>query len=421
MLFLAFFLSPHFCLQRPSHKRNVGTKLSAGQNEGKDFGYATAAGPHCLAFGAPGDEEHGALAGAVYLFTDQNGSIVPQGKLTPLDAGPGTFFGSSLAASGDLLLIGADRDSDIVPSGGSAYIFRKTGSTWSQEAKLIPPDGVAQDHFGSMVALNGDVAAVTAIDQDAGANGAGAVYLFVRSGSAWSFSTKITHPQPVVGGRLGHSVGVFGDWVTVGSNITDRVRVYRRTGATWPLVTTLTAVGAPPGETGFGSGMAIGSDFLAVSALHLNNHQGVVYLFRLVDGNWVFHDLKESPDHINLAHFGWKIAMTDSHLAVGAQFTRKMFLYQRIGDQWRYESVVRSSTPSVDDGFGSVVATGATFAIAGAPIDQSVPVGTGAGYAFPLSQCVVSIPAVNSWGLIALTLSLLIVGSWVANGRTPRI
>ncbi len=392
----------------------AGVRLLAANNApGKAFGYATAVGPDYLAFGAPGDDQHGSFAGAVYLFTYQNGSIVPQAKLTALDAGPTSFFGGAIAASGEVLLIGSERDSDIVPFGGSAYIFRRTGSTWAQEAKLTPPDGAAQDRFGSMVALSGDMAAVTAIDQDAGASGAGAVYVFVRSGSIWSFSTKLADPQPALGGRFGNAVGVSGEWVVVGSNVTNRARVYRKVGATWPLETTLTAVNVPPGETGFGSGLAIDGDFLAISALHMNDHQGVMFLFKLVGSAWTFQERKDSPDGIPLGHFGWSIGISQDHMAVGSEVTRKMFFYRRIGDQWRYESSVSSSS-SVEDGFGSVVAIGPAFTIAGAPDDPSKPEGAGAGYAFALSECLASIPTISSYGMVVLILGMIAAGSWLA-------
>ncbi len=422
-LFVNFLIgaSAYFPASTLARANCDGLKLFANDNAlGKAFGTATATEKDYVAFGAPGDFEHGTFAGAVYLFTEQAGSLTQQVKLTADDARPNSYFGGALAASGETIIIGSQWDDDVAAFAGAAYIFRRTGSTWSQEAKLFAPDGVAQDYFGGVVAFEGNVAAITSIGQDAGANGAAAVYLFQRTGSTWSFLTKLIDPQPTVGGRFGHSLGVYGDWVAVGSNITDRACIYRRNGVSWPLETTLTAINPPPGDTGFGTGLAMNGEFLVVSSIHMNSHEGVLFLFKLVEGSWTFHERKDSPDGFPLGHFGWSVAMTETHLAVGADFSRKMFLYHRIGDQWRYEAEVHSSDPSADDGFGSLVAIGPDFASAGAPVEQLTFEGAGAGYAFDLSQCVTAIPAMDAFGMITMAFAFLVVGARLARKQIPR-
>lgn len=389
-----------------------GAKIFA--NDGaQGFGSAAAVGVDFVAFGAPQNANN---RGSVYLFSEIGGVLNLQVELTAADAAPNSYFGGAVAASGDTIIVGSYWDDQLAPFAGSAYIFRRNGNVWAQEAKLLAPDGVAQDYFGSMVAIDGDVAAIASLGQDAGADGAGAVYIFTRSGSSWSFSTKLTDPQPQLGGRFGHTLAVAGDWVAVGSNITDRVRVYRRNAAAWPLESTLTAVNPPPGETGFGTGMAMAGDFLAVSSIHLNSHEGVLYLFQLVAGNWVFRERKDSPDRFPLGHFGWSVSMSATHMAVGADFSRKVFLYQRIGDEWRYENEHRSSNPAGDDGFGSLVAIGPSYATAGAPGDDSTDE-VGAGYAYPLTECVTAIPAIDGWGAAMMGLALIGFGGYLSRRR----
>ena len=82
--------------------------------------------------------------------------------------------------------MGSYRDDDGGTDSGSAYVFVRSGTTWSEQAKLIASDAAVLDWFGSEVALSGDTALVGAMwDDDAGTE-SGSAYVFVRSGTTWS-------------------------------------------------------------------------------------------------------------------------------------------------------------------------------------------------------------------------------------------
>ncbi|MFQ5983431.1 MAG: hypothetical protein ACE5KS_08670, partial [Woeseiaceae bacterium] len=84
--------------------------------------------------------------------------------------------------AGDTAVIGARSDDDAGTNSGSAYVFTRSGTTWTQQAKLIASDGAFADQFGRSVALAGDTAVIGAIfDDDAGTN-SGSAYVFTRSG-----------------------------------------------------------------------------------------------------------------------------------------------------------------------------------------------------------------------------------------------
>lgn len=266
------------------------------------------------------------------------------------------------------------------------------------------------------MAVHETLAAVASLGSDSGASDAGAVYVYMFDGVNWTFSTKLVDPQPVLGGRFGHSLGVFNNQVLVGSNTSDRVRVFTLDGS-WSLETTLTAVNVPPGVTGFGTGLAVSDQFLAISALHLNSHEGVVFLYKLINGTWTFLEQENSPDGFDLGHFGWHLAMYQDRMIVGSEFSRHAYLYQRIGDDWRFEQMVTGNDPSTDNGFGSMVAIGAGNAVAGAASDETSPVGAGSAYIFPLKQCIPAIPAIGTWGIIVLGLSTLGLGVRISSRR----
>jgi hypothetical protein len=75
---------------------------------------------------------------------------------------------------------------------GSAYVFLRSGTTWSLQQQLTASDAAASDNFGSSVALAGDTALVGAPNDDtAQGTDAGSVHVFGRSGTAWSFTEKL--------------------------------------------------------------------------------------------------------------------------------------------------------------------------------------------------------------------------------------
>lgn len=97
-------------------------------------------------------------------------------------------FGSSVAISGNTAVVGAPTDEvGSNTNQGTAYVFVRSGTTWTQQAQLITNNGDPQDYFGNAVALDGDTAVVGADQDEVGANTAqGTAYVFVWSGTAWT-------------------------------------------------------------------------------------------------------------------------------------------------------------------------------------------------------------------------------------------
>ena len=126
-----------------------------------------------------------ASAGVLLLIAMPGWAVTPVevAKLVADDGATNDFFGFSVALSGDTAVIGAFRDSDDVKGvdSGSAYVFTRSGTSWSQQAKLTATDGAANDTFGGNVALSGDTAVIGALGDDDDVNG-------VDSGSAYVFT-----------------------------------------------------------------------------------------------------------------------------------------------------------------------------------------------------------------------------------------
>ncbi len=113
-------------------------------------------------------------------------SWLHEARLTASDADNGDQFGISVAISGDTVVVGTDADDDGGSFSGSAYVFTRSVTNWTEQAKLIASDAAAGDSFGFSVSLSGDTAVVgSRLDDDGGTN-SGSAYVFTRTGSSWS-------------------------------------------------------------------------------------------------------------------------------------------------------------------------------------------------------------------------------------------
>src|SRR5262245_5388474 len=119
----------------------------------------------------------GATAGA-----QPTGYYTHEAELVGADTAPFDRFGSAVAISGGAAVVGA-------PGNGSAYVFERSGSSWTQQQKLVTSDATAHS-FGAAVALQGDTLVVGAPDTDVG----GAAYVFLRSGGTWVEQQKLVGP-----------------------------------------------------------------------------------------------------------------------------------------------------------------------------------------------------------------------------------
>jgi hypothetical protein len=168
-----------------------------------DFGISVALSGTTAVVGALGNNGRG----AAYVFTGSGSTWTQQAKLTASDGAPGDEFGISVALSGTTAIVGAYGGKSFT---GAAYVFTNSGSTWTQQAKLTASDGAANNDFGFSVALSGSTAVVGAFGNS---SGIGAAYMFTRSGTTWSQQAKLT----ASGGGFGNSVTLSGSTALVGA------------------------------------------------------------------------------------------------------------------------------------------------------------------------------------------------------------
>lgn len=199
-------------------------KLTAGDGAAGDgFGYSVAIAGGTLLAGAPYDDDGGAQAGSVYVFVRQGSGWVQAAKLTPADRRAGMVFGWSVAVQNGRAAIGARLDRTAGgPASGSVYVFEGAGGGWSLTAKLVPPGLTAGEELGVSVALDGDLVVGGAhLGAAGGLPRAGAGYVFVEEPEGWTARYRLTSPVPAAGDELGIAVGIAGGTVFTGVFLDD--------------------------------------------------------------------------------------------------------------------------------------------------------------------------------------------------------
>ena len=289
------------------------------------FGQDVAISGTIAIVGAPEEDAGGSNAGAAYIFEKIGSTWTEKTKLTASDAQASDQFGYVVAISGTRVIVGAPKEDTPSSNAGAAYIFEKSGLTWSQIVKLQGNDTTGNDWFGINVAISGTTAIVGARYQDSGANNAGAAYIFEESGGTWSQTQKIQSSPPVVNAQFGIAVAINGTKAIVGAYRENGSRgaayVFEKNG-TWSQTAKLTASDAQGGDY-FGFSVALSGTTIVVSAYLEDtggNRAGAGYFFRKSGSAWPETQKVMASDPDPGDHFAFSVATLDGTTAVfGAQ------------------------------------------------------------------------------------------------------
>ncbi len=278
-------------------------------------------------------------AGARYpLVVDP---FVEQAKLTASDGAAVDGFGSSVAISGDTVVVGAvGADINANADQGSAYVFVKPVGGWATastfNAKLTASDGAAGDAFGGSVAISGDTVVVGAVGANANQ---GAAYVFVKPVGGWAGAltetAKLIASDGAAGDQFGISVGVSGDTVVVGAFLDDiganseqgSAYVFVKPVGGWMNMTQTAKLTASDGafNDNFGFSVAVSGDTVVVGAflddIGANSDQGSAYVFVKPVGGWMNMTQTAkltASDGAAGDGFGFSVAVSGDTAVVGA-------------------------------------------------------------------------------------------------------
>ncbi len=299
------------------------------------FGYAIAASGNRVLVGAPFENGITSQTGAAYVHERQSdGSWAFAAKLTASDAAAFDTLGQSVALAGDVAIVGApNTNTGPTSNTGSAYVFeRQPNGTWLQVAKLVAPDGAAEDVLGMSVALSpsGTVAAVGAPWDDLpGQLNAGSVSLFVRTGpGTWTFLAKITAPDSAANDDFGRSVAVTETELLVGADLDDDMglesgSVYVYAGG-WAYQGKLLAADGASGDV-FGWSLSRDGERFVVGARRKNSVRGAAYVFDRIAGTWTQSAKLLASDADANDEFGTSVGLSGDRVVVGAPLQESGF------------------------------------------------------------------------------------------------
>lgn len=351
-------------------------KLAASDGAAEDgFGGSVALSGATALVGASGDDDRGTDSGSAYVFVRSGGNWTQQSKLTAQNEAEDWHFGSSVALAGDTALVGAtgeDRDR------GAAYAFVRSGATWTQEQRLVASDAAISDCFGGSVALWGDTALVGAIGDDDRGEGSGSAYVFLRSGRTWTQRQKLTAPDGAAIDFFGESVALCGDTALVAVPHDDDKG--DASGSVWLLRLQTTRFDQSEEiahVTGsYGGSVALTGDTAVVGAIddYENGlHAGAAFVMVRTAGGWTEQQKLTVTPTVQYERFGADVAFSGETAFVGASGSGSVYVFDRSGGQW---------TQVQHLGVGSAVAMSGDVAIVGAPMEDAGRTDAGAAYVF---------------------------------------
>jgi len=357
----------------------------------------TAAGDHCGAsVAADGDtlvvgafyNDHSGNenAGAAYVFVRSGETWSEQAKLIAGDPGAFDGFGMRVGISGDTVTVGAPGDDNAAgANAGAVYVFVRSGTAWSEQQKLVPSDAAPEDHLGRGLAISGDTIVAGAYEIFAGP---GSAYVFVRAGATWSEQQKLVASDPSMGDEFGVSAALNGDTAVIGAwqNGGGAAYVFERSGTMWSETTKLTGSGGL-----FGTSAAIATDTIVVGAKgnHGPSGLGAAHVFVRSGPGWSLQQSLNANDAASGDWFGVSVSAFGDTVLVGARGDDNVggadagsaYVFMRSGTTWGEQQKLVAGDAAPGDWFGESVFLAPDLAVIGAVLDQSAG-GPGAGSAY---------------------------------------
>jgi hypothetical protein len=387
---------------------------------GDMFGFTVAVSGDTVVVGAYLTDVGGNInQGAAYVYRRNNDGLNAWGlakKLVAADGAAYTSFGISVGVSGDTIVVGAD----AAVLGGKAYVFARNqggADTWGQVKKLAAADSAGGDYFGTAVAISGDIIVVGAYWADInGVSNQGAAYVFYRNNGgadAWGLQRKVVAADGVADSDFGIDVAISGDtlvvgawYATVGAN-PDQGAAYvftRNQGgaSNWGQVKKLVASDGANDDR-YGQSVDVSDDMVIVGARWADIggalRQGKAYLYERNQGGadqWGQLNILIAPDGVAGDRFGVGAAISGNFFIVGApghQTSGAAYVYSRSVTAW--SRVARPSAGAAGDRFGYAIALDTDTLVVGADGADGSGTDSGAAYVFERNT-----GGGEAWGLV---------------------
>lgn len=302
---------------------------SASVRTSSMFGWSVGIDGNIIAVGAWNEDVPGDQFGAVYVFERVGGTWMQNAKLVALSGDDQERFGHSVAVSGTRIAVGAPLISDVDDSveATPAYVFERNGANWVG-TRLEPSDDPRDSWFGYTVALSGDVAVVGAPGDKKNGLGTGAAYVFERNGAGWAQTARLEDADGATSDFMGRDVAVDGDVIVVGAEgggmfNTGIALVYERPTGTWVESARLVPEGIAVG-TQLGYSVRVRGSAILVGAHHddyFGTDSGAAYLYEKDGtGEWLQTSWLYNPGSTSGDHFGAAGGIAGEAIVVGARY-----------------------------------------------------------------------------------------------------
>ena len=311
-----------------------------------------------------------------------------QTSLLPGD-GQADFFGVSIAISGNTALVGGTTAHHHT---GAAYVFVHGARGWTQQARLVAADGVALDNFGFSVALDGNTAVVGAPNRGPDGvrslHGNGGAYVFTRTGTTWTQQALLTRATDSSSSDFfGFSVGVSAQTALVGTPGDSLSRgaafEFTRTGTTWTQQAQFTGSTSQQGDQ-FGWSIAFAGHTAVVGAPSQGNTPGAAYVFTQSATGLPQQAILRAPHPQGSDLFGRTVALSGTTALIGAPgaagFTGAAYVFTRTATGWAHQATLTAADGQQGDSLAlNALAISGNTAVVGEELDNSF---AGAAYEF---------------------------------------
>jgi hypothetical protein len=362
------------------------------------FGYSCAADGQYMIVGAPFKTVGGFTnAGAAYTFlrsdTTSTGTYAFLAKLVSPAPGTTFLFAISVTMSGDTVGISEAN----ATGGGRAHVFfRSNNTTWTAQtgAGLVSSDRSSGDAFSSPITIDGDYAVIGAYNWSTKSapiyTACGAAYVFKRTGTTWTQQAQLLAPDPSASDWFGSVLSINGtdvavgaqNWSTKGTTVSTNcgtVYMYSRTGTSWAQVGSSLLAADGSSNDKFGYTISISGNYMAVTAQNWSQKSpfianvGAVYMFVRDTSTmlWSQQAVLGPGDAVTSLSFGSRVALRGGTLLVGANgivasLTGQGYIFGRSGSRWLKVEELLANDGTVNDGFGVAVCLTDKYAICGA-------------------------------------------------------
>lgn len=310
-------------------------------------------------------------------------------KLLPGDPANWMNFGNAVALDGDVAVVGASTKSiGGLNYAGGVYVFRRqAGGAWLEEASLERPQPEIHDNFGTSVAVQGDLLVAGAPDFPYSSfTGIGAAYVYRRIGGVWQQEAELHGSTAHVDAGFGTAVALDGDRIMVRANLNSGgcVYVFERQGPAWVETAKFQAPAGGFQYDGFGAALALQGELVLVGAsrLTVNGHfnAGKSFLYRHVAGVWSLEAELTAPVPDDDEYFGRAVALDGELAVVGLPPDHSACLFRHQAGAWPFEIRFKNQPQGGD--FGAAVAVAGDLVLITAPGSDLFGAGAGAVHPF---------------------------------------